>query len=87
MTIPDQQMLEITCLLNGAQASRRLMLQFTKFDKDIQEYPAKKRIARGSKKHVIKKILKAHKKMWPRRKLMKKDLIRKMEKGSANFGV
>ena len=57
MPIPDQQMWEITCLIQGAQASRKLMKHLTKFDKDIQE--DRSRIARGSKKKVIKKILKA----------------------------
>ena len=37
------------------------MVQFTKFVKDIQEDRSKKRIIRGSRKHVIKKILKVTK--------------------------
>lgn len=58
MPIPDQQMWEITCLIQGAQASRKLMKQLTKSDKDIQE--DRSRIVRGSgKRKVIKKILKA----------------------------
>jgi hypothetical protein len=57
LPIPDQQMWEITCLLNGAQASKSLMVQFTKSENDIQDYPDQKRA--GSTEHVIKKILKA----------------------------
>ena len=52
----DRQLWEITCLSNGSQATKRLMVQFTKFVKDIQEDRSKKRIIRGSRKHVIKKI-------------------------------
>ncbi|RIA84202.1 kinase-like domain-containing protein [Glomus cerebriforme] len=52
-------MWEITCLLNGAQASKVLMMQFTKSDNNIQEDRSQKRIIRGSRKHVIRKILKS----------------------------
>ena len=58
LPIPEQ-MWEITCLLSGAQASKSLMVQFTKSVTDIQEDRGQKRIVRGSRNHVIKKILKA----------------------------
>jgi hypothetical protein len=57
LPIPDQQIWEVTCILNGAQASKRLIEKFTKFENDIQNLSQK--CIRGSAKHVTKKILKA----------------------------
>jgi hypothetical protein len=74
LPIPEQQMLEITCLLSGAQASKSLMVQFTKSVNDIQEDRSQKRIIRGSNGHVIKKILKA-----TREDVAEKEIIAKFD--------
>ncbi|CAG8664421.1 24399_t:CDS:2, partial [Gigaspora margarita] len=55
--LSDQKIWEITGLLNGAQASQGLMKQFKKSPKEIEDYH--KQVIRGSRNHVIKKILKA----------------------------
>ena|SRR5436190_21117397 len=58
LPVLDQRMWEITCILNGAQVSKSLIVQCTKSENDIQNHSQKrqKRI-RGITGHVTKKIL------------------------------